>query len=337
MKAMALVTQSLIEDKPLSLIDLPTPEPQANQILVKVLVCGACRTDLDLAEGRIILDKLPRVLGHQIVGIVADKGGGAKKFKTGDRVGITWIYRSCRKCSFCTSGRENLCENALWTGKDVDGGYAEYMVIDEDFAHLLPKEFSDSQAAPLLCAGIIGYRTTRLADIKDGERIGIFGFGASAHIVIQVLRFKFPNSPVYVFTKEPKHRELAKKLGAVWTGASGDDPGIKLNKIMDFTPAGICVKDALAVLDRGGKLVINSIRKEDDIPAMDYARYFWLERQIQSAANVTRKDGEEFLQLAAKIPISPVVEEFPLEQANEVLLKIKNSQLKAAAVLRISI
>ena len=336
MKAMALIKQSPIEERPLSLIDLPTPKPQANQILVKVCVCGACRTDLDLAEGRIKVNKYPRVLGHQVVGIVADKGRAVKKFKTNDRVGITWLYKSCRKCSFCTSGRENLCENALWTGKDVDGGYAEFMAIDEDFAHLLPKEFSDSQAAPLLCAGVIGYRTIRLADIKDGESIGIFGFGTSAHIVIQIIKFKFPNCPVYVFTKQAEHRELAKKLGAVWTGASGDDPGIRLNKILDFTSAGVCVKDALAVLEKGGWLVINAIRKETDIPSMDYAKHFWLEKQIISVANVTRKDAEEFLPLAAKIPIAPVVELFPLEQANEVLMKIKNSQLKAAAVLMIN-
>jgi len=336
MKAMALLKQSPIEERPLSLIELSEPKPAENQVLVKVIVCGVCRTDLDLAEGRIKMDKFPRVLGHQIVGIVSDKGKAVKKFKLGDRVGITWLYRSCRKCTFCRRGRENLCESALWTGKDTDGGYAEYLVIDEDYAHIIPKEFSDSQAAPLLCAGVIGYRTPRLALIRDDDRIGIFGFGASAHIIIQVIKYTFPSSPVYVFTKQAEHRELAKKLGAVWTGASGDDPGVKLNKILDFTPAGDCVKDALAILDRGGRVVINAIRKETEIPAMDYAKYLWLEKEIRSVANVTRRDGEEFLQLAAKINIKPVVEEFPLEQANEVLLKIKRSQLKAAAVLKIT-
>jgi len=231
---------------------------------------------------------------------------------------------------------ENLCEKAKWTGKDADGGYAEFMVIGEDFAHPLPKEFTDSQAAPLLCAGVIGYRTLRLADIKDGESIGLFGFGASAHIVIQIIRYKFPNSPVYVFTKSAEHRELAKTLGAIWTGNSGDEPPVKLNKILDFTPAGACVKDALAVLERGGRLVINAIRKETEIPAMDYTKYLWLEKEVKSVANVTRRDAEEFLPLAARIPIVPTVEEFALEQANEVLSKIKHSQLKAAAVLRVA-
>jgi propanol-preferring alcohol dehydrogenase len=280
---------------------------------------------------------LPRVLGHQVVGAVADKGRSAKKFKTGDRVGITWLYSSCGKCPFCTTGRENLCEKAKWTGKDADGGYAEFMVIGEDFAHPLPKKFTDSQAASLLCAGVIGYRTLRLADIKDGDSIGLFGFGASAHIVIQIIRYKFPNSAVYVFTKQAEHKELAKTLGAVWTGNSGDEPPVKLNKILDFTPAGVCVKDALAVLERGGRLVINAIRKETDIPAMDYAKYLWLEKEIKSVANVTRQDAEEFLLLAAQIPVVPTVEEFHLEQANEVLCRIKRSQLKAAAVIRISL
>jgi propanol-preferring alcohol dehydrogenase len=344
MKAMAINKQSPIEERPLSLIELPIPRPADNQILVKVSVCGACHTDLDEAEGRIILDRLPRVLGHQVVGTVADKGKSVKKFKIGERVGITWLYQSCGQCRFCTTGRENLCEAAKWTGKDADGGYAEFMVIGEDFVYRLPESFSDLQAAPLLCAGVIGYRTLRLADIKDGESIGLFGFGACAHIVIQIIRHKFPNSRVYVFTKQAEHRELAKKLGAVWTGNSGDEPvdstssphAVKLNKIMDFTPAGKCVRDALAVLERGGRLVINAIRKETDIPAIDYARYLWLEKEIKSVANVTRQDAEEFLPLAAQIPIVPTVEEFELEQANEVLYKIKHSQLKAAAALRVS-
>jgi alcohol dehydrogenase, propanol-preferring len=342
MKAMALNKQSPIEERPLSLIELPIPRPADNQILVKVSVCGACHTDLDEAEGRIKLDKLPRVLGHQVVGTVADKGRSVKKFKIGERVGITWLYQSCGQCRFCTTGRENLCEKAMWTGKDADGGYAEFMVIGEDFAYRLPESFSDLQAAPLLCAGVIGYRTLRLADIKDGESIGLFGFGACAHIVIQIIRHKFPNSRVYVFTKQAEHRKLAKKLGAIWTGQSAcggpaaDKPPIKLNKILDFTPAGVCVRDALAVLERGGRLVINAIRKETNIPAIDYARYLWLEKEIKSVANVTRQDAEEFFPLAAQIPIVPTVEEFELEQANEVLYKIKHSQLNAAAVLRIS-
>jgi len=336
MKAMVLVKQSAIEERPLELIDLPKPVPEANQILVKVSVCGACHTDLDEAEGRLKPYTLPMVPGHQVVGTVVEKGKAVTKFDVGERVGITWLYWSCGECSFCRSGRENLCENAKWTGKDADGGYAEYMVISEDFAFSLPEKFSDSQAAPLLCAGVIGYRTLRLAEISDGENIGLIGFGASAHIVIQIIKYKYPKSDVYVFTKTAEHAELAKSLGAIWTGLSGEKPPTKLNKIMDFTPVGECVRDGLAVLDRGGRLVINAIRKETPVPPLEYAEYLWLEREIKSVANVTSRDGKEFLPLAGQIPILPTIEEFPLTEANEVLLAIKHSKLRAAAVLRIS-
>ncbi len=320
MKAVVLTKQVPVEERPLELTDLAVPVPGDNEILVKVSVCGACHTDLDEAEGRLMPTKLPIVLGHQIVGVVADKGKSVTKFKGGERVGITWLYSACGGCDFCKAGQENLCENARWTGKDADGGYAEYMVIGEDFAYPLPERFSDLQAAPLLCAGVIGYRTLRLAEISDGETIGLFGFGASAHIVIQVIKYKFPNSDVFVFTKTAEHAKLAEKLGAVWTGRSGDEPPAKLNKAMDFTPVGECVRDALAVLNKGGRLVINAIRKETAVPALDYAEYLWLEREIKSVANVTRRDAEEFLPLAAEIPIIPTIEEFPLEQANDVLI-----------------
>jgi len=335
MKAMILDTQSPIEEKPLKSADLPVPTPAENQILVKVSVCGACHTDLDEAEGRLQPTKSPVVPGHQVVGKVVDRGKAVTKHKIDDRVGITWLFSSCGECDFCRAGSENLCARAKWTGKDADGGYAEYMVIGEDFAYPVPEQFSDSQAAPLLCAGVIGYRTLRLADITDGQKIGLFGFGASAHIVIQIIKYKFPNSPVFVFTKTEKHAELAKKLGAVWTGRSGDKPHEKMNKIMDFTPVGECVRDALGVLERGGRLIINSIRKETPVPPLDYAEYLWLEKEIKSVANVTRLDAEEFLPLAAEIPIAPTIEEFPLEQANDVLCSIKHSKLRAAAVLKI--
>ncbi|MHC4659571.1 MAG: zinc-dependent alcohol dehydrogenase family protein [Planctomycetota bacterium] len=336
MKAMILKEVSAVEEKPLQPADLPNPTPADKEVLVKVSVCGACHTDLDEAEGRLTPTKSPIVPGHQIVGKVADKGKAVTKFKTGDRVGITWLYSACGKCQFCQSGSENLCGNAKWTGKDADGGYAEYMVISEDFAYLLPESFSDSQAAPLLCAGVIGYRTVRLAEITDGQIIGLYGFGASAHIVIQIIKHKFPNSSVFVFTKTAEHAEHAKNLGAVWTGRSGDQPPAKLNRAMDFTPVGECVRDALFVLDKGGRLIINAIRKETPVPALNYAEYLWLEREIKSVANVTRADAEEFLPLAAQIPIVPTIEEFPLEQANEVLLSIKHSKIRAAAVLRVS-
>jgi len=335
MKAMVLKKASAVEEKPLELIDLPVPDAKDNQILVRVSVCGACHTDMDEVEGRLIPTKLPIVPGHQVVGTVADKGKAVTKFATGDRVGITWLYSACGECSFCRKGQENLCTNAKWTGKDADGGYAEYMVIAEDFAYPLPETFSDSQAAPLLCAGVIGYRTLRLAEITDGQTIGLYGFGASAHIVIQIIKHKFPDSPVFVFTKTAEHARLAEQLGAAWTGRSGDKPPAKLNKAMDFTPVGECVRDALLVLDRGGRLVINAIRKETPVPPLDYAEYLWLEKEVKSVANVTRADAEEFLPLAAQVPIVPTIEEFPLESANEVLLSIKRSRIRAAAVLRI--
>ena len=336
MKAMILDRQSPIEEKPLKHTDLPIPTPNDRQILVEVSVCGACHTDLDEAEGRLKPTKSPIVPGHQVVGKVVDKGKAVTKHKIGDRVGITWLFSSCGECEFCRTGSENLCARAKWTGKDANGGYAEFTVIGEDFAYPIPERFSDSQAAPLLCAGVIGYRTLRLADIKDGQKIGLFGFGASAHIVIQIIKYKFPNSPVFVFTKTAKHAELAKNLGAVWTGFSGDKPPEKLNKIMDFTPVGECVRDALGVLERGGRLIINAIRKETPVPSLDYAEFLWLEKEIKSVANVTRQDAEEFLPLAARIPIAPTIEEFPLGQANEVLCSIKNSKLRAAAVLKIN-
>lgn len=335
MRAMILEGQSPIEAKPLRLADLPIPAPDDNQILVKVSVCGACHTDLDEVEGRLKPTKSPIVPGHQVIGKVMDKGKAVTKFNIGDRVGITWLFSSCSECEFCRAGSENLCGQAKWTGKDADGGYAEFTVIGEDFAYPIPERFSDSQAAPLLCAGVIGYRTLRLADITDGQKIGLFGFGASAHIVIQIIKHKFPNSRVFVFTKTTQHAELAKTLGAVWTGFSGDQPPEKLNKIMDFTPVGECIRDALGILERGGRLIINAIRKETPVPPLDYAKYLWLEKEVKSVANVTRQDAEEFLPLAARIPVIPTIEEFPLEQANEVLFSIKHSKLRAAAVLRV--
>ncbi len=336
MKAMILDGPAPIEKKPLRSVDLPTPSPADHQVLIKVSVCGACHTDLDEAEGRLTPTKSPIVPGHQVVGRVVDKGKAVTRFDIGDRIGITWLFSSCGRCEFCRAGRENLCEQAKWTGKDADGGYAEFAVVGEDYAYPIPERFSDAQAAPLLCAGVIGYRTLRLADIMDGQKIGLFGFGASAHIVIQIIKHKFPNSPVFVFTKTSEHAELARSLGAAWTGFSGESPPQKLEKIMDFTPVGECVRDALAVLERGGRLVINAIRKETPIPPLDYARYLWLEKEIKSVANVTRQDAEEFLPLAARIPIVPTVEEFPLAQANEVLSSIKHSRLRAAAVLRVA-
>ncbi len=332
---MQLYKTAPAEENPLRMAETPIPRPRETQILVKVTLCGACHTDLDEAEGRLAPPNLPITPGHQVVGTVVDRGKSAQMHDIGQRVGITWLYHACGTCEFCKSGSENLCAQAKWTGKDANGGYAEYMAIDEKFAYSLPDTFTDTQAGPLLCAGVIGYRTLRLAQVQDGQTIGLFGFGACAHILIQVIKHRFANSPVFVFTKTEHHAQLARELGAHWTGRSSDTPPAKLDRAMDFTPVGICVKDALAALKRGGRLIINAIRKETPVPELEYDKYLWLEKEIKSVANVTRRDAIEFLPIAAEIPIRPTVEEFPLEDANEVLKRIKHSQLRAAAVLRI--
>ena len=336
MKAFVLDKHSPVEQLPLRLVEIPRPLPRDNRILLKVSVCGICHTDLDEIEGRLSPSKLPVVLGHQVVGTVADKGKAASKFNIGDRVGITWLYSSCGLCNFCRSGSENLCNKAKFTGLDADGGYAEYMLIQEDFAHSVPNNFSDELAAPLLCAGVIGYRTFKLAGINKNDIIGIFGFGASAHIVIQIIKYKFPNNPVFVFTRTQEHKSLARSLGAVWTGSPKDNPPEKLNRAFDFTPAGQTVLYALGVMDKGARLIINAIRKSTPVPQLDYANHLWLEKEIKSVANVTRKDAEEFLPLATKIPIQPKVETFEFEEANHALLALKNSRITGAGVLKIS-
>lgn len=336
MKAMVLEGRSPIEAAPLKLADLPTPAPEEGQILVKVSVCGACHTDLDEIEGRLNPSEFPMVLGHQVVGTVEDGGEAANRFDIGDRVGITWLYSACGTCRFCLAGNENLCDQARWTGKDACGGYAEYMVISEDFAHRIPERFSDLQAAPLLCAGVIGYRAVSLAGITDGQTIGLFGFGASAHIVIQIVRHKFPSSPVYVFTRGAEHKELAVSLGASWAGSPGEQPPERIARAIDFTPVGESVRDALAVMDKGGRLVINAIRKSTAVPELDYAGHLWLEKEIKSVANVTRRDAEQFLLLAAQVPIACHVQQFDLTQANEALMSLKQARIRGAAVLRVA-
>ncbi len=335
MKAMVLEGHSQIGTAPLKLVDLPDPVPGDDQILVKVSVCGACHTDLDEIEGRLKPSTLPVALGHQVVGTVAGRGKAVDRFDVGERVGITWLYWACGKCRFCLAGSENLCDRAQWTGKDANGGYAEYMVISEDFAHRIPDAFSDLQAAPLLCAGVIGYRAVSLAEITDGQAIGLFGFGASAHIVIQIVRHKFPGSSVFVFTRGPEHKELALSLGAAWAGSPNEQPPERIARAIDFTPVGESVRGALGVMEKGGRLVINAIRKSTAVPQLDYAEHLWLEKEIKSVANVTRHDAEQFLPLAARVPITCHVEQFDLPQANEVLTSLKEARIRGAAVLRI--
>ena len=339
MKAQILRRTSPIEGRPLELVELPVPKPKAKEILVKIAVCGVCHTELDEIEGR-IQPKLPVVLGHEIVGRVEGLGPGATRFRTGDRVGIAWIYSACGQCYFCREGKENLCADFQGTGCQADGGYAQYTVVSEDFSYLIPERFTDSQAAPLLCAGVIGYRALKLSNLEDGQILGLFGFGASAHIVIQVAKYKYPKGKVFVFTRpgQKEHQNLAKKLGADWTGATGETPPARLNCAIDFTPVWQPIVEGLRVLEKGGRIVINAIRKEEidkgSLLKLDYSSHLWQEKEIKSVANVTRKDAQDFLPLAAEIPIIPQVQEFKLEEANEALILLKQGKIQGAAVLR---
>lgn len=338
MKAMLLRKVSSAEEKPLELVDLASPVPQSKQLLVRVTACGVCHTELDEIEGRVPPSRFPMVLGHEIVGRVESLGPRASKFKEGDRVGIAWINWACGQCYFCLRGEENLCDRAEWTGKDVDGGYAQYTVVPQDFAYPIPERFADLQAAPLLCAGVIGYRALRLTGMQDGKVLGLYGFGASAHIVIQIAKYKYPNGRVFVFSRpeQREHRNLARKLGADWTGATGDTPPQKLNYAIDFTPVGVPVREALKNLEKGGRVVINAIRKTTPIPELDYAEHLWYEKEVKSVANVTRRDAQEFLPLAAEIPIVPEVQEFALEEANEALVLLKEGKIRGAGVLSLT-
>ena len=331
MKAQILKQLSPAENRPLELVELPIPQPGAREILVKISACGVCHTELDEIEGR-LKPRLPIILGHEIVGRVESLGSMATKFKIGERVGVAWIYSACGKCSFCREGNENLCSEFQGTGCQANGGYAEYTVVSEDFAYLIPDRFTDSQAAPLLCAGAIGYRDLILSGIKPGQTLALFGFGASAHIVIQVA--KYWGCEVYVFTRSQEHRNLAKELGAAWTGRTEDEPPQRVNCAIDFTPVGETVPSALRVLEKGGRLVMAVIRKRTLIPPLDYAQLLWDEKEIKSVANITRKDAQDFLPLAAEIPIVPEVQEFKLEEANEALVLLKQGKIQGAAVLR---
>jgi propanol-preferring alcohol dehydrogenase len=278
------------------------------------------------------------ILGHEIVGRVEGLGLGVSKLKEGDRVGIGWINWACGKCRFCLKGEENLCDTAKWTGKDANGGYAQYTVVSEDFAYPIPQKFADVKAAPLLCAGVIGYRALRLSGMEDGKALGLYGFGASAHIVIQIARYRYPNGKVFVFTRpnQKEHQDLAGKLGADWIGATGDTPPEKLDCAIDFTPVGEPVREALKNLQKGGRVVINAIRKTTPIPKLDYTEHLWYEKEVKSVANVARRDAHEFLPLAAEIPIVSETQEFKLEQANEALLLLKEGKIRGAGVLKIA-
>ncbi|MCK4690549.1 MAG: alcohol dehydrogenase catalytic domain-containing protein, partial [Desulfuromonadales bacterium] len=299
-----------------------------------------CHTELDEIEGRTPPPRLPVILGHQAVGRIDKVGADVSTRQLGERVGVAWIYSACGHCRWCLHGLENLCPEFRATGRDADGGYAEYMVVPAGFAHPLPDTFSDAEAAPLLCAGAIGYRSLQLAEIDSGGPLGLTGFGASAHLVLKLVRHQFPDLPVYVFARSEKEQHFALELGAAWAGGSEDTPPELLEAIIDTTPAWRPVVAALSQLAPGGRLVINAIRKEDHdrdlLSGIDYPRDLWMEKTVKSVADVTRRDVTEFLKLAAEIPLHPTFEEFPLADANRALLELKERKIRGAKVLRIS-
>jgi propanol-preferring alcohol dehydrogenase len=341
MKAMVLnqLTQLPDDKTPLHLTELPNPVPGEKEILIKVSVCGVCHTELDEIEGRTPPPRLPVVLGHQVVGRVAENGRNAETFKIGERVGVAWIYWADGTCKFCREGNENLCLNFRATGRDANGGYAEYMAVSEDFAYRIPDVFSDSEAAPLLCAGAVGYRALRLTELKDGENLGLTGFGASNYLVLEAAKHRYPHSRIYVFSRNEKERAFARELGAAWAGDFGEETPEKLDGIIDATPVWKPIVEALRNLERGGRLIVNAIRKEeadkDYLLRLNYPAHLWLEKEIKSVANVTRRDVREFLQVAAVIHLKPEVQEFGLEEANQALLELKTGKIRGAKVLRI--
>jgi propanol-preferring alcohol dehydrogenase len=313
--------------------------PDTNEILIKVSACGVCHTELDEIEGRTPPPKLPVILGHQVVGRVVEKGARVRTFSAGERIGVAWIFSACLRCDLCRAGKENLCREFKATGRDADGGYAEYMTVPAEFAYRLPDVFSDVQAAPLLCAGAIGYRSLRLAGIQDGQRIGLTGFGASAHLVLKMVVKRYPKVDVFVFARSAKEREFALEIGAKWAGATEADAPEKLHAIIDTTPAWKPVVHALQNLTSGGRLVINAIRKEsrdqDYLLNLAYPLHLWMEKEIKSVANVTRKDVEEFIALAAEIPIIPEVQTYSLEEANQALRELQQRHIRGAKVLKL--
>jgi alcohol dehydrogenase, propanol-preferring len=341
MKAMILPELCRLEENktPLHLVDLPEPRPGEPEILIKVSACGVCHTELDEIEGRTPPPRLPVILGHQVVGRVEQIGRQAGTFKVGDRVGVAWIYSACGQCKFCRAGNENLCDYFLATGRDVNGGYAQYMTVPAAFAYPIPGALTDIEAAPLLCAGAIGYRSLRLTGLQDGQNLGLSGFGASAHLVLKLAQYQYPQAKVFVFARSEQERVFARELGAVWAGDSEAESPEKLDAIIDTTPVWTPIVAALRNLERGGRLVINAIRKEgvdqDVLRRLDYPTHLWLEKEIKSVANVTRRDVSEFLTLAAEIPIKPEVQEFALAEANAALVELKARKIRGAKVLRI--
>ncbi len=331
----AMVLRSIVsltdEDAPLDLVDLPIPEPRAGEVRIQIAACGVCHTEMDEIEGRTAPPRLPIVLGHQIVGCVERLGKGVTKLKEGDRVGVGWIHSSSGKVD------ENLSLEFVATGRDVNGGYAEYTTVSEDYAYAIPNCFTDAEAAPLLCAGAVGYRALRLTNLQDGQSLGFTGFGGSAHLVLQVARHRFPNSPIYVFARNPQQQEFARRLGAAWAGNTTDRAPEKLHAIIDTTPAWRPMVEALANLRPGGRLVINAIRKEDAdkevLGELSYHDHLWLEREIKTVANITHHDIQEFLPVAASMAIKPEIATYRLEEANRAVVELKRHRTTGAKVL----
>jgi alcohol dehydrogenase, propanol-preferring len=330
MQAMVLEFPAPISTNPLHLMELPPLFPGPGELLVKVNFCGVCHTDLHIVEGELPLARLPLIPGHQVVGQVVEMGPRTGGFQMGERVGLAWLQWACGQCRFCQTGLENLCEKAQFTGFHRDGGYAQMAVAPAAFAYHLPEHFADLAAAPLLCAGIIGYRALKLSAIKPGGRLGIYGFGGSAHIAIQVARHW--QCEVLVFTRSPGHQELARHLGAAWVGQAQDTPPVPLDSAVIFAPAGNLVPEALRALNKGGTLALAGIHMSQ-IPALDYDKHLYYEKTIRSVTASTRRDGEELLQLAAKIPIQTKTQQFPLAEANKALQLLKAGKINGAAVL----
>ena len=332
MKAMVLKEAQPVEESPLEMMEVPAPTPGPEEIRIRIRACGVCHTDLHEVEGDLPLPKLPLIPGHEIAGVVEGVGSEVVRFRVGDRVGVPWLYSTCGKCDFCRRGLENLCENARFTGYHVDGGYAQYVVVPEAFAYRLPQGFSDVEATPLLCGGVIGYRALKLSEVRPGERLGLYGFGSSAHMVIQIARHW--GCEVYVFTRSEEHRQHALELGAAWVGGAKDTPPHKLDSSIIFAPAGWIVPEALRVLRKGGTLALAGIHMTP-IPEMDYDTLLYHERTVRSVANSTRQDVVELLRLAETMRIRTDVQVFPLEEANHVLQLLKRAEIRGTAVLKI--
>jgi len=332
MRAMVLEKPGPVETGPLVEREVPTPAPGPEQVLVRVNVCGVCRTDLHIVEGELALHKQPVIPGHEVVGRIEKLGPGARRFSVGDRVGVAWLHQSDGTCAYCRRGSENLCDAPVFTGYDVDGGYAEYAVAHEAFAYALPREVDDMTLAPLLCAGIIGYRALKRSEVRPGERLGLHGFGASAHIVIQIAQYW--GCEVYVSSRDQRHQRLAREMGATWVGSDGERPPVKLNAAILFAPVGHLVPPIMEALDKGGTCAIAGIYLTD-IPSLNYDQHLFRERTLRSVTANTREDGRELLRLAAEMPLRAHTQAFPLSEANEALRRLKHDEISGAAVLKV--